>query len=436
MIVMKFGGTSVGGSTEINNVCEIVKGRLGRDPIVVVSAVKGMTDKLIECAETGNEDCLNEITNTHEKIITELDVDKDILSEEFKELREVISSRKEPVSKEFFDKMMSFGERMSSKLVAAALNKKGIGSKAVIAYNIGFVTDDNFRDAEILKETYPNIKEKFDTEGYVPVVTGFLGKTQDGRVTTLGRGGSDYTATIIGAALGAEDVEIWTDVNGVKTTDPRIVPEAKTIDVLSFDEASELAVFGAKVLHPKTIIPAVDKEIPVRVLNTHEPENKGTTIVHKRDAVNKGKVKAMTAKKNIQIITVSSSRMLNASGFLQKLFKVFSENKASVDVIATSEVSVSATVDSSVDIEPIVTELENFSTVKINKDKAIICVVGEGLKNNSSIVAGAMFSCLGQKGINVDMISQGASEINISFVVDNEKADEVIRHLHNDCLGV
>jgi len=432
MIVMKFGGTSVGGATEISSVCEIVRGRLERKPIVVVSAVKGITDKLLACISSGSGH--EEVKQIHDKIIDELGLNPELLSEEFKELSEVLASKSDYTEDEFSDRIASFGERMSSKIVAAALSSKGIKAEAFNAYDIGFVTDNNFINAEILNETYKNIKKNFKFDGIVPVVTGFIAKNKSGKITTLGRGGSDYTATIIGSAIDAEEVEIWTDVNGVKTTDPKIVPEAETIDVLSFAEASELAFFGAKVLHPKTIIPAIDKKIPVRVLNTHEPRHKGTLIVHERESVRKGAIKAVTSKRNICVITITSTRMVDAYGFLEKLFRIFSKQGVSVDVVSTSEVSVSATVEGKTNLEPLVKDIEKYAHVNIEKDKALIAVVGEGLKNNSSDVAARVFRCIADEGINVHMISQGASEINLSFVINDEYVDNAIRTIHNKCI--
>ncbi|MDD2716662.1 MAG: aspartate kinase, partial [Candidatus Wallbacteria bacterium] len=340
------------------------------------------------------------------------------------------------LSKRMQDNIASFGERFSARIVAANLNRLGVNAKPYDSYDIGFVTDDNFTEAEILPETYLNLRKGFIFHDHIPVVTGFIAKNLSGNLTTLGRGGSDYSASILGAALDAVEIQIWTDVTGVKTADPRIVPEARTIEMMSFSEASELAYFGAKVLHPKTILPAVAKNIPVRVLNTYEPENPGTLIVREWKNITPGKVRAISCKKNIKTISMTSSRMLNAFGFLERLFSVFARNNVVVDVISTSEVSVSATVERNTDTDILRFELEKYADVTVEDEKAIICVIGDGLKSRSTEVASGIFHCLAESGIyRVEMISQGASEINITFVVDLKVADNIVKKLHEQFFG-
>jgi len=435
MIVMKFGGTSVGSAKAIENVCNIIKNRLDINPIIVVSAVGGITDELLNSAKNaanGNLEISN-ITSKHNQILNDLNIDENILNELHDELKQTFELILESgnTSNKMLDRVVSFGERISSRIVAANLSKNEIKSKAYDAFDIGFVTDDNYCCAEILKETYTNIDKLLDFKNFVPVITGFIAKNKLDRITTLGRGGSDYTAAIIGAAKKANAIEIWTDVNGIKSTDPRIIPEAKTIEVMSFAEASELAYFGAKVLHPKTIIPAVENNIPVKVLNTMEPEHTGTTIIKDREDIIKGRIKAVTAKKDIKIITVTSTRMLDSVGFMEKLFCTFAKYNVVVDMIATSEVSVSATINGMTDIDQLIEELGECAKVNIEKNKAIVCVVGEGLKEVPG-VSGRVFHCMGQNNINVHMISQGASEINISFVVDVNDSAKAIKKLHKE----
>ena len=328
MIVMKFGGTSVGSAERMKVVLDIVKDRLDKKPVVVSSAVGGVTDKLIDGAKKAleGEIIMDEIREKHMTIIKDLGLPEDVVDkqlEELKELFHVISETKE-YTKKIYDTLVSFGERMSTRMLEAYFNKEGIKAKQYDAFDIGFVTDDNHGDAEILEETYRNIKINLTDFDSVPIVTGFIAKTKEGEITTLGRGGSDYTAAIIGSAIDADEIQIWTDVNGVMTTDPRIVNSAKTIPKLSFAEASELAFFGAKVLHPKTIIPAVDKNIPVKVLNTHEPDNAGSVILNDCGECSTT-IKAIACKKNVTLINLTSTRMLNAHGFLAKVFEVFSK---------------------------------------------------------------------------------------------------------------
>lgn len=436
MIVMKFGGTSVGNAHAISNVCSIIESKQTEKPVVIVSAVKNMTDTLIASAKSATQGHVDigPIERLHTSIVQDLGVDCPGTEELLTELLSLFESICEAghLSTKDCDHVVSFGERLSARLVAAALHARGIPAQAHDAFDIGFVTDDRYGGAEVLPQTFNNIFNSLAEVEHIPIVTGFIAKNEDDCITTLGRGGSDYSAAIVGSALGAGEIQIWTDVTGVKSADPRIIPHAETIDHMSFAEASELAYFGAKVLHPKTILPAIDKDIPVKVLNTFYPDSPGTTIVHRRNDVTPGRIKAITVKRNITTITVTSSRMLHAVGFLEKLFRDFAQNDVAVDMLATTEVSVSATVSSKVNVEQLVEDISQYATVHVENDKAILCVVGEGLKDNASTVAGILFRCLGSRGIHVDMISQGSSEINISMVVEAHKANEAVLLLHHE----
>jgi len=438
MIVMKFGGTSVGGADEIRNVAEIVKSHLARKPVVVVSAVKGITDRLIELAnhaKEGNGDVVfSTIKNIHHGILEKLSLEKSLLDKDFNELQKAVRSvNGKMVEAKTLDLFQSFGERMSSKIVAAQLSKNNMEAQAFNTFDLGLITNSDFGNAEPLEEAFTNLANNIKKMSFIPVITGFIGKTREGEITTLGRGGSDYTAGIVGAAINAGEIQIWTDVDGIMSADPKIVGDARTLEQVSFAEASELAYFGAKVLHPKTIIPAMEKNIPVRVLNTFNPKGNGTLILNEVEK-SKQTVKAITSKRNITLIHVNSKRMLGAYGFLARLFEVFYEYKQSVDVIATSEVSVSMTVDNGKNIEDIASDLEGIADVKILKNKAVICVVGEGMRNTPG-VAGRTFLVLGKNNINIEMISQGASEINITFVVDGKDCDKAVKCLHEEYFG-
>jgi aspartate kinase len=265
-------------------------------------------------------------------------------------------------------------------------------------------------------------------KGIVPVLGGFIGATTGGTTTTLGRGGSDYTAALIGAALGVKEIQIWTDVTGVLTADPRVVPNAQTVDGLSYGEAAELAYFGAKVLHPKTIHPAIVNAIPVRICNSRMPEAQGT-VVGPLSKTTPKTIKAIAHKTGVTIVQITSLRMLGAYGFLRALFEVFERYRTVVDVVTTSEVSVSLSLDEADSLPLIVAELERFGTVKVEKKQAIICVVGEGLRGTPGIAARA-FSTISD--INVSLISQGASSINFTFVVGEERVKEVVTRLHEE----
>lgn len=438
-IVMKFGGTSVGNAERIKNAADIVKSNYKKNPVVVVSAVTKITDALIklanECSQGSGEKTLNHIKERHNEIIENLGVDKALLNEDINELENLSrkTKNKKILDAKRLDLFQSFGERMSSKIVAAQLNKSKIKSKAFDSWKLGFVTDNEFGDAEPLDEAYSNLKSNIKKLNLVPVITGFIGKTKNGEITTLGRGGSDYTAAIVGAAIDSDEIQIWTDVNGIMSTDPKIVSNAKTIKRVSFAEASELAYFGAKVIHPKTILPAMKKNIPVKVLNSFEPKNKGTIILSKSDKSSEA-VKAIACKKNISLVHIESTRMLGAHGFLAKIFEVFNEKKKSVDVVSTSEVSVSLTVDSDENIDEILSSLKKIADAEVKKNKAIICVVGDGIGSTPG-VAGRIFTALGSGKINVEMISMGASEINITFIVDGNYAEKAVRTLHKEYFG-
>ncbi len=439
MIVMKFGGTSIGGANEIRSVADIVKSNLSKKPVVVVSAVKKVTDRLIELANLAKENKgaakLEEIKNMHYAILEQLSLDKNLLKRDFDELEKTIKNANgKKLDLRTLDLFQSFGERMSSKIVAAQLNASGVKSQAFNSWELGFVTNADFGNAEPLDGTFIALKKSIAKLNVVPVITGFIGKTEIGEITTLGRGGSDYSGAIVGSAIDAKEIQIWTDVDGIMSTDPKIVPNAITLEEVSFGEASELAYFGAKVLHPKTILPAVKKNIPVRVLNTFNPKGNGTSIL-KDVKKNTQIVKAITEKTGIILINVNSTRMLGAYGFLAKLFEVFDKYKKSVDVIATTEVSVSMTIDKEDNLESIMRDLEGIAEVEVLRNKAVICVVGEGMRHTPG-VAGRTFSVLGKNNINIEVISQGASEINITFIVDGKDAEKAIKILHEEYYGV
>ncbi|MEK6968172.1 MAG: aspartate kinase [Nanoarchaeota archaeon] len=434
MIIMKFGGTSVGSAERLKTIVELIKERKEEKPVIVLSAVSKITDTLIAAAYSavhGKAD-ISAIEQRHLQILDELGIDSSVLKPYFAELKSELQhiagfARLTP---QLLDSVVSYGERLSVRMFSLYANSQGLTTRAVDAFEAGLLTDNRFGKAEVLPEAYTELNKSLTiliNEGKIPIITGYIGKSKGGQITTLGRGGSDYSAAIIGAALHAKEIQIWTDVNGVLSADPKIVPQAKTVPLVSFDEASELSYFGAKVLHPKTILPAMQYDIPVRVLNTFEPVNPGTKIV--KQAINGRTIKAITAKKNVTLITIRSTRMLHAHGFLHRIFKVFDEREVSVDMIATSEISVSMTVDKGRDIEGVMKELHNFAEVKMEHNRASISLVGQGIHDNSSTIQ-KIFNALAQENIPVEMISQGASEISFGFVVDNSKADDAVRALH------
>lgn len=445
MIVMKFGGTSVRDAAAMDNAIKIISRQLERSPVVVLSAIAGATNRLLEIAGLAGRGLADEaVSLLEEERQRHLDLAEALLNERRGKIRAEIDAHFEQASNlvrglsilreltpRSLDAIASYGERLSTLIISAAMLERNIRAQLLDARSI-VITDDNFTRANPLLE---EIEQRARAallpaleSGLVPVTQGYIGATRDGITTTLGRGGSDYTAALLGAALNAEEIQIWTDVDGMLTADPRLVPGARRIKVLSFAEASELAYFGAKVLHPSTIQPAIRRNIPVRIFNSHRPDA-GGTLITSQIAPSRGDIKAIACKRGITMINVYSTRMLMAYGFMKKIFDVFDRYQTPVDLVSTSEVSVSITVDSREHLDEIVRELGGFARVTVEDNKAIVCVVGEQLKFTPGI-AGRVFKTI--EDINVYMISQGASEINLSFVVDEEQAQRVVAALHRE----
>lgn len=448
MIVMKFGGTSVENAAAIQNVAEIIRSHLLRQPVVVVSAIAKATNQLLKCAELAAEGKIHEATNLtrnlqtrHHEIITalvgthpeavELRGTVDAIIEELVTLARGLAILGE-LSPRSLDAFAAAGERMSTAILTGYLNTIGIPAELVNAQSY-MVTNDHFtkalpRFAEVAQTT-PAVILPHLSSGKVVVTQGYIGVNSDGVTTTLGRGGSDYSAAIIGAALGAEEIQIWTDVDGIMTADPTIVPAARHIPEMTFDEAAELAYFGAKVLHPATVQPAIEKNIPVRVLNSRSPRGGGTVIRKELSRNSNGLIKSIAYKEGITVVTVKSTRMLMQSGFLARLFDVFSRHGKSVDVVATSEVTVSLTVDNADGLDGIEHELSEIATVNIQGAKAIVCVVGERIKYTPGVAA-RVFASLEHAGINVEVISLGGSDISLTFVINESEIGQAVSALH------
>jgi aspartate kinase len=438
MLVMKFGGTSLGNAERINAVTEIIRARLLSVPVVIVSAVAGTTNALVEIAKENKKEIRLEMTealaDAHKKILSDLNLDMQLLDPELRELLALVKSRKK-LDKRILDHFVSFGERMSAKIVAATLAKRGVGAKALPAWEIGMITDEHSGGAEPLTTSPTLIQKKISALKDVPVITGYIGKTKKGVITTLGRGGSDYTAAIIGAAIKAEAIQIWKEVDGIMSTDPRLVPEARVVHELAFEEAAELAYFGAKVLHPKTILPAMTAGVPVQVLNTFKPEGRGTTIVSSfADRKEKShSVEALTFKKGVTAIHITSPEFYDGSGLMAAIFNIFEKHRTSIDVVSTSVASVSLTIDNDEYLEKITKDLQKFGAVQVEKGKAIVCAVGGSV--NAAGVTGRMFSVLGENNIPVEMISQASGGVSITFVVREDDAVEALKTLHAAFIG-
>lgn len=443
-IVMKFGGTSVGDAKAIGRVVEIVSGRLKHRPVVVVSAMARVTDQLLQMARAaGNGDRKTALTLARElrerhyntagellgtALFTQFHSDLGTEFEDLDELLRGISAVGE-LTPRTTDHVASFGEVLSSKLVTAALSAHGIEATLVDSREC-IVTDGNFtRAAPLFEETNAKLGEVVQpliNQDRVPVMGGFMGANHAGITTTIGRGGGDFSAAIVGAGLSAERIEIWTDVDGMMTTDPNLCPDARRIKTISFDEAAELAYFGAKVLHPATVLPAIHKNIPVYILNSRNASCEGTRITARAPHC-KNFFKAIAAKKRITIIDIAAPRMLLAHGFLKAIFDAFDRHRIPIDVVSTSEVSVSLTVDSNESIPALAEDLSRLADVKYEGRKAIVCLVGENLREVPGIAA-HVFGQL--TDVKIRMISQGASEINLTFVVDEEQVPGIVQRLH------
>lgn len=437
--VLKFGGTSVADVEALQRVARLVqRAHLGARTVVIVSALAGVTDALLAAVDAGTPcDTLDTLIQRHTDIATRLARPQGAaglgiaLGRARAEIAALLDrSAREPERRAMLrDEIAAYGERLAAALVTAVLGAVDLPARYVDARRC-IVTDETHGRATPL---FPETDERTRAElvplldgNLIPVLGGYIAATSEGVTTTLGRGGSDYSAALIGAAVGAREVQIWTDVTGVLTADPRVVLGARTVPALSYAEAAELAYFGAKVLHPKTLHPATDHGISVRICNSRAPEEPGTLVTGESEGGD-GTVKAIAHKTGITVVQITSSRMLGAYGFLRSLFEVFERHRTVVDVVTTSEVSVSLTVDDPAALPQVLAELEPLGSVTVEADRAIVCVVGEGLRTAPGVAA-RVFATIAD--INVSLISQGASRLNLTFVVDNARVGEVVQRLH------
>jgi aspartate kinase len=441
---MKFGGTSVEDAEAFARVARIVGARREERPVIVVSAMSRVTDALlagVEMAAAGDADgalrTLEEHFERHtlfartlpagarDEFFVELANTERALAELLRRVERGAQTRPQ-----LQDQIVSYGECLSAKLLAAVLSEHALLPAAYVDARRCIITNEHYGCATPAnEETYRHTRAEISpliAARRVPVLGGFIGSTPGGQTTTLGRGGSDYTAALIGAGIGAREIQIWTDVNGVLTADPRVVPHARTIPSLSFAEAAELAYFGAKVIHPKTILPAVIRSIPVRICNSRDAEHPGTGVYFDAE-MSPRTVKAIAHKKGITVLHITSARMLGAYGFLRALFEVFERHRTIIDIVTTSEVSVSLSLEDTSMIDRIIEDLRPIAAVKVETNLAVVCIVGEELRYTSGIAA-RIFSTLGD--INVLLISQGASNVNLTFVVAERDVEETVRRLH------
>ena len=413
----------------------------GHDVIVVLSAMGDTTDHLLEAADKAVEGEVDVagVAKLHEDTAAELGINIDTIQALLTELKQLLTgiSMLKEISKRSRDYLVSFGERMSVRMMAAYLESQGIPAKFYDAWDIGIKSDSNFMAAELLDEVWENIPAvlgdyRDGKDNAIPIVTGFIAKDVKGNITTLGRGGSDLTATMIGSAMQADEIQTWKDVDGILTADPRVVKNAHTVPEVTYEEAAELAYFGAQVLHPRSMQPCIKSGVPVRVKNSYNIESDGSIIVENHTG-EIPKVTAITSVKHVSLIDLNSTRMLGSAGFMAHVFNNFLKWGISVDVIATSEVSVTLTVNGKTDLTGLLKDLDNVADVEVQKDKSIVTIICDADHSSSILASG--FGALAKKGINVQMISQGASKVNISVIVDDEEVNETVNTLHEAFFG-
>jgi aspartate kinase len=451
-VAMKFGGSSVADADAIRRVAAIVarqqrSGVTGeRSPVVVVSALGGVTDRLVEVsrvAQDGDSDravaLLHELRDRHVAVASALTsghAQADLLAQLRREFDELIGlvhalAVLHEVSPRSLDAVLAGGELLSSRIVAAALSAEGVAATWVDARTV-VVTDAEHTgaapDMAATRRRATAVLVPIAERGEVAVLGGFIGATPNHVTTTLGRGGSDFSAAIVGACLDVDEIQIWTDVDGMLTADPRIVPHPTVVPRLSFAEASELAYFGAKVLHPSTILPAVSNNIPVRIVNSRRPDGAGTLITADARQPD-GQLTAIACKREVTVVDITSTRMLMAHGFLRRVFEVFERFKTAVDVVTTSEVSVSVTVDDVRRLDAVVDNLKHFAEVGIEREMAIVCVVGENLRADPTLFSRAVTAL---DRIPLRLVSQAASRRNITFVLRDTDVSEAMGRLHNN----
>lgn len=441
MIVMKFGGSSVANAERIKHVASIIQAYANQRPAVVLSAMGDTTDFLLEAAETalhGTVDISN-VEKLHQDTAKELGIEIEPINTLLEELKFLLTgiSMLHELTKRTRDYLVSFGERMSVRMMSAYLNANGTEAQFYDAWDVGFVSDSNFMAAELLDEVWQNIPQKLNDfangkDNRIPIITGFIAKDKNGYITTLGRGGSDLTATMIGSAMQAKEVQTWKDVDGILTADPRAVKNVHSVPEVTYDEAAELAYYGAQVLHPRSMNPCRVHKTPVRVKNSYNIDSPGSLIVAKHSG-EKPPVTAVTSKKGATLIDLVSTRMLGQTGFMAHVFNQFLKWEISIDMIATSEVSVSLTINTDKSLDGLKEDLERYASIDIKQNKSIVTIICDVAR--SSEILEAAFDALLRENINVQMISQGASKVNISMIVDDSESSRVVQILHDEFFG-
>jgi len=442
-VTMKFGGSSLANADRIMHVTDLIKNQIVegyRPRAVICSAMGKTTNSLLSAGDFALDGRVNidAIRTLHNAAFDQFEINESVRKEVtglLDECEDMLNGVRliQELSPKSLDQLVSYGERCSVRIVAARLNQIGVPAQAFDSWDVGILTDSNFGDAKLLASSEDAIRNAFQNRidpDIVAVVTGFIGHDPTGKITTLGRGGSDLSATAIGAACKLDEIQVWKDVDGILSADPRLVENAVPVDDVSYDEASELAYFGAQVLHPIAMQPAMKYDVPVRVKNSYNPSAVGT-VIKKRSGPAPRLVTAITCKRNIQLLDIESTQMLGAYGFLSNVFQDLEKARLSVDVLASSEVSVSLTFDkkqSPDQIESAVDNLSEYAKVTVKEDRAILTLITD--VERSSEVLSTAFRVFNNRGIKIEMMSQGASKVNISFVVKNDQIDDAILNLH------
>jgi len=436
-VVIKFGGVSLKNSERLKSTAKIIKNNLDKDLVVVISAIGDSTNELIKAGEKASNGRIDfkGVKTIHEEICSGLDLGFTLLEGLFLQIKKALECIKEEkqFSKKNNDLMMSFGEQLSIIVLSEYLKTQNIKAEGFNSWDIGLISDSNYGKAAILEKSSGLIKyniEKIKRHNILPIVTGFISKESNGNITTLGRGGSDLTASYIAQAIAAKRVILWKDVEGILTSDPKLVKNTRKINCISYKEAAEMAYYGAEILHPQAIFPAMEKNIAVWIKNFLEPDAVGTKIVDAIDYLKEqSHIKTISYRTDITLIHIESNRMLGHYGFLARVFEVFDALKISVDMIATSEVSISLTLDESHDLDTLKKALSHFAHVKITKEQSIISLIGN--TEESTGIFNQAFDILDKHNINIKMVSYGASHVNIGFIIDSTRLEETINVLHD-----
>ena len=447
MIIMKFGGTSVADATAMLRTISIVESKLAQKPVMVVSACAKVTDALYnviklaeECKQEEASDAIAALKARHMGLVDDINAtlpavnerkDRDVRAK----INRIFATLEEHLGEGNMSEcdkavIISSGEYLSSTIIAYAMNMRGTKTHWVDARSM-IITDEDYLKAsprmDILEVSAARVVKEAYAKYQTIITQGFISATEDGRPTLLGRGGSDYTASLIGMAIDADRIEIWTDVDGVRTADPRIVSNTKGLHKLSYEEATEMARFGAKVLHPLTLEPAQKKNIPVYVLNSMNPQNEGTAVLS-RACVFDG-IKTLSYKENIRVINIYSMKMINTVGFMEKVFKTFARHNVSVDLLSSSEASITVTVEASQNVDGAVKGLSTFADVTVDRDKAQISIIGKNIIGVRGLLASVFNAVIDSK---IYMISQDTTYLNLSIVVDRPEMADVLKKLHQN----